>query len=60
MNVNVNLKMLLFPAPQKFNTFNTFNTFDPVASGHRTEQSAVKCRVTQPRRSDAVVRHDGG
>ncbi|MDF2758693.1 MAG: hypothetical protein K0S99_1325, partial [Thermomicrobiales bacterium] len=21
------VKMLLFPAPQKFNTFNTFNTF---------------------------------
>jgi hypothetical protein len=25
--VNVNVKMLLSPAPQKFNTFNTFNTF---------------------------------
>ena len=33
--VNVNLKMLISPAPQKFNTFNTFNifnTFDPVSS----------------------------
>jgi hypothetical protein len=27
VNVNVHLKMLLFPAPEKFNTFNTFNTF---------------------------------
>src|SRR5829696_5858290 len=38
-NVNVHLKMLLFPAPQKFNTFNTFNTFDPVASRLRTQHS---------------------
>jgi hypothetical protein len=38
--MNVNSKMLLHPAPQKFNTFNTFNifnTFDPVSSCHRTE-----------------------
>ena len=32
--MNVNLKMVLSPAPQKFNTF---NTFDPGASYHRTE-----------------------
>jgi hypothetical protein len=38
-NVNVHLKMLLFPAPQKFNTFNTFNTFDPVASRLRIQHS---------------------
>jgi hypothetical protein len=25
--VEVSVKMLLFPAPQKFNTFNTFTTF---------------------------------
>jgi hypothetical protein len=31
LNANVNLKMLLFPTPQEFNTFNTFNTFDHVA-----------------------------
>jgi hypothetical protein len=27
VNVNVNVKMLLRPAPQKFTTFNTFTTF---------------------------------
>jgi hypothetical protein len=27
----VNVKMLLHPAPQKFNTFNIFNTFAIVA-----------------------------
>ena len=27
MKLNLNLKVLLHPAPQKFNTFNTFNTF---------------------------------
>jgi hypothetical protein len=32
--MNVNLKMLLHLAPQKFTTF---TTFDPVASYHRTE-----------------------
>ena len=26
--VNVHVKMLVFPVPEKFNTFNTFNTFD--------------------------------
>ena len=27
----VNVKVFLYPAPEKFNTFNTFNTFDPIA-----------------------------
>jgi hypothetical protein len=27
VNLNLNLKMLAHPAPQKFNTFNTFSTF---------------------------------
>jgi hypothetical protein len=39
--VNVHVKMLVFPVPEKFNTFNTFNTFDRVASCLRTEHSAV-------------------
>jgi hypothetical protein len=35
----MNVKLLLLPAPQKFNTFTTFTTLDPVVASHRTEQS---------------------
>ena len=31
--MNVHMKVLMIPVPEKFNTFNTFNTFDHVASG---------------------------
>jgi hypothetical protein len=39
-NLNVHVKMLVFPAPEKFNTFNTFDTFDPVGCWPRTRRSA--------------------
>jgi hypothetical protein len=59
-NVNVHVKVLVVPAPEKFNTFNTFNTFDtfdPVACCYCTEQSAdgettspaVVNRLTRPK-----------
>jgi hypothetical protein len=44
VTVSGNVKMLLLPAPQKFNTFNTFNTFDTFVARvacHRTKQSVV-------------------
>ena len=34
MTVNVHMKVLVVPVPEKFNTFNTFNTFDHAASCH--------------------------
>jgi hypothetical protein len=39
-NVNVHVKMMIFPAPEKFNTFNTFNTLDLIASCHSAHHSA--------------------
>ena len=29
--MNVQVKMVVFPVPEKFNTFNTFTTFDPLS-----------------------------
>jgi hypothetical protein len=45
--------MLLFPAPEKFNTFNTFNTFDLTASCHSAHHSASG--MTARRREESEV-----
>ena len=48
--MNVKLKMLLYPAPEKFNTF---NTFDLIASGHSAHHSASG--MTARRREESEV-----
>lgn len=58
--MNVNVKMVLFPVRQKFNTFNTFTSFDLVAFGHRAGPSAVRCCVIHTRLRDAAISHGGG
>jgi hypothetical protein len=55
-DVYIHVKMLLHPAPEKFNTFNTFNTFASVAPCRRTERSAggTTARRVEKSRSRAV------
>jgi hypothetical protein len=50
--VNVHVKVVNFPAPEKFNTFNTFNTFAVVtlARDHMTLVPDRRC-VTDPSQS---------
>jgi hypothetical protein len=56
VNVNVNLKMLLLPAPQKFTTFNTFNTFAKFANFDPALEHPTLLRRHAPRRGSISER----
>jgi hypothetical protein len=56
VNVKVNLKMLLLPAPQKFTTFNTFNTFNTFANFDPALEHPTLLRRHAPRRGSISER----